>query len=101
MNSPAIEMVTFQLADGVTENRFLAAAVEATIFLRACPGFQGRTLGQHPEDATRWLDLVYWEGLEYALAAAEGFTTSPHTTTFLNAIQPETVVMSHFVVRAT
>jgi hypothetical protein len=100
LQSKVIEQVTYQLADGVSESEFLIAADQSDEWLRACAGFIERRLGKQP-GTDRWLDLVFWETLESALAAAAQFNASPATAPFNRCLKKGSVSMSHYEWRSS
>jgi heme-degrading monooxygenase HmoA len=95
-----IESVTFELVEGTREEVFVSAVARSNKFLESCPGFLGRKVSKS-RDAKRWLDLVYWESMDRALAAAARFNASPDTAAFNGLLKTGTVAMAHFEVRAT
>jgi heme-degrading monooxygenase HmoA len=95
-----IESVTFELVEGTQDEAFVSAVARSNKFLESCPGFLGRQVSKS-RDAKLWLDLVYWESMDRALAAAARFNASPDTAAFNSLLKKETVAMAHFDVRAT
>jgi hypothetical protein len=98
LSASVIESVTFSLADNVSDEEFLAAAEEPNKYLRCCNGFVGRQISN--ADGSLWLDLVFWESMDAALAAAARFNESPHITRFNSALKRGSVTISHFTIQA-
>jgi hypothetical protein len=95
-----VESVTFELVEGTNEEAFASAVAQSNKFLRSCPGFLGRMVSRG-RDAKLWLDIVYWESMDRALAAAARFNASSDTAAFNRLLKAGTVAMAHFEVRAT
>lgn len=100
MGEAVIESVTFSLAENVSDEEFLAAAGESNDFLVGCEGFAGRRLAKKV-DSSLWLDIVFWESMDAALAAAARFNQSPHTRRFNAALKKGSVTLSHFTIKAS
>lgn len=88
-----VEIVTFRLINGVPVDQFLAASKGTEAALRGQPGFIARRLVQTPDGA--WTDLVEWNDLETAKAAAEAVMQDPAFGPFMALIDPDTVALSH------
>lgn len=100
MRPKVVEQVTYQLVDGVSESEFLGAARQSDEFLQTCAGFIERRLGKQP-GTNQWTDLVFWDSMESALAAAAKFNASPVTASFNRCLKKGTVSMSHYELRAS
>ncbi|GFE65854.1 antibiotic biosynthesis monooxygenase family protein [Litoreibacter roseus] len=87
------EIVTFRVADGISDWDFIAAAKTTEAFVQAAPGFISRTLSQD-EDGL-WTDYVIWASMDDAKAAAEAIMKDDTVLPFLNAIKPNSVAMRH------
>jgi heme-degrading monooxygenase HmoA len=90
-----LEIVTFRLKPG-TEAGFIANNGVMTDWLARQPGFLGRHLGRR-EDGT-WVDVVRWQSMEQARAAAARIVTEIGGSEALQAIEPSSVDMSHATV---
>jgi heme-degrading monooxygenase HmoA len=75
MSQEIVELVLFRLAEGVTEADFLAAAQETDRWLQRQAGYLRRELSR--DEAGQWADIVHWESLALAEAAAAGFMEEP------------------------
>lgn len=98
MPDPVIELALFRARPEVTGDALLAAAETATEYLKACRGFSRRRLVQGADG--QWLDHVEWRSTADALDAAARFGESPLTAPFRDAIEPSSVQLRHFTIRA-
>lgn len=89
--SDTIDLVRFRLQPGKTAQEWLQANEKINEWVARQPGFHFHSVSV-TEDG-EWLDLVYWESMEAALAAGEKFGTEmmPHCAPL---IAPDSVVMS-------
>ncbi|MBL4831278.1 MAG: hypothetical protein JKY55_15500 [Aliivibrio sp.] len=94
MMNPVVELVTFELNSGVTEQQMTAAVEKSQLFVKHLPGFLYRSVCKHEETNT-WSDIVYWQSKEEAHSAAEAFCTSEQTKELMTLINAETVKMQH------
>lgn len=83
--------------DGTSDEKFLAAVERSNAFLSGCAGFIERRVGKR---GAIWLDVVLWESMETALAAAKEFNRSPETLEFNSLLKQGTVAMNHYELRA-
>ena len=98
MNDPIIEIVTFKLADGVSEAAFLETVPASNDYIKTCPGFLARRLSKSADGT--WYDHLEWASLEAAYAAARGFETEPRLAPFVQAIDFTSTKMHHNVLHA-
>lgn len=87
------EIVTFRLADEVSDAAFVAAARATGPLVRAMPGFLSRRLTRGKDGS--WTDHVEWSGLAEAGAAAARIMADPGAAPFISAIDPESIIMRH------
>ena len=87
-----LEIVTFRLKPG-TEAGFVANNGLMTGWLARQPGFLGRRLGRR-EDGV-WVDVVRWQSLEQAKAAADRIMAEIGDSEAVQAIDPASVNMMH------
>ena len=71
----AVEIVIFHLQPTVTNPDFLTAIDETTAWLKTQKGFVSRTVGR--AESGEWLDILFWESVEDAKAAAALFQANP------------------------
>ena len=87
-NASFIEMAPFEIAAGVTEAQLLEASKQTeTGFLANCEGYVARTLVKTGENA--YMDIVYWQTMQAAQAAAEKIFESPACQAYLGCIKME------------
>ncbi len=88
-----VEVVTFKLKAGVDEAEFLRAADAIVSDLQAMSGYIDRELlkGQHGE----WMDILHWQSMEQALAAAEAIMAAPNAGLFMSMLDETNVAMHH------
>ncbi|SEG38248.1 hypothetical protein [Vibrio hangzhouensis] len=61
-------------------------------FLHQQPGFVRRELAHEQQS---WTDLVWWQDLESAKAAAEALMSQPFAETLMANVDPESIHMQH------
>ena len=97
MNSPetkaVIEMVRFKLNTGVAEKDYVAACAKTDAFVRALPGFLGRSLSLSADGT--WTDYVTWADMDSAQAAAKAFPENEHAQALMGLIDATTLKMWH------
>lgn len=91
--SNTIEIVLFELAEGVAENDFLNAVAAMQDDLNQMSGYIDRELSR--DENGRWVDVLHWGSLEEATAAAEAIMSWPSGQTFGSMIDPESIQMLH------
>ncbi len=91
--SLTVEVVLFKLKPGVEEAAFVRASDALLPVLRAMSGFVRRELLKG-EDG-QWIDLVHWNSLAEAQAAAEQVPHLPACHPFLGMIDETSVTMLH------
>jgi hypothetical protein len=89
-----LELVVFKLGDGVSREQFLAASDAVSVWLSTRPGFVSRDL-VYDREGDRWVDVVWWETLREARAAAELATTSETCKPMFALIDEESTLMLH------
>ncbi|MGF1764122.1 hypothetical protein [Aliivibrio kagoshimensis] len=94
MNNPVVELVTFELNSGVTDQDMTAAVEKSQQFVKQLPGFLYRSVCKNEESNT-WSDIVYWQSKEEAQNAGEAFCASELTKDLMSIINAETVKMQH------
>ncbi|MDX8533851.1 hypothetical protein RFM41_22045 [Mesorhizobium sp. VK25A] len=87
-----LEIVTFRLKPGA-EAGFVASNGIMTDWLARQPGFLGRHLGRL-EDGS-WVDVVRWQSMEQARAAAGRIMAEIGNSAAIQAIEPASVDMNH------
>lgn len=93
--SPVIEIVTLTIREGVSVEQFRALdhAVERE-HVAWQPGFITRESA--PGGNASWLVIVHWATGEHADASMSSFTGAPAASAFMNAVKPDSMVMTRF-----
>ncbi len=95
-NRPVLEIVSFRLKPGLSDQDFLALARATEAVVAAQPGFTGRHLMRN-EDGL-WTDLVNWQSLDLATKAAAVVMANPAFAPCGRAIDEQTITMQHLPV---
>lgn len=93
MSNPVIETVIFRLLDGLSQEQFLEAALQATAFMTERPGFLRRRLSC--EQNGTWIEHVEWASMEDAKAAAAEISKDEHARAFVRAIDGPSVKITY------
>lgn len=91
-----LELVTFKLQPGVTEDQFAAANESLSAWANRQPGFVSRSLSLNEKEDT-YIDVVYWESIAAAEVANELSMKSEECAPLFGMCQPESVKMVHAV----
>ena len=87
-NAAIIEMAPFEVSAGITDTQLLDASKQVeTGFLTNCEGYIARTLVKTGENT--YMDIVYWQTMQAAQAAAEKIFESPACQAYLGCIKME------------
>jgi hypothetical protein len=89
-----LELVVYKLDQGVSREQFLGTNDAVSSWISAQPGFISREL-VHDAEADRWVDVIWWETMEQAHAAAELAMTSPTCTPMFALIDMQSALMLH------
>lgn len=89
-----LELVTFKLQPGVTEDQFAVANESLSTWARRQPGFVSRNLSIDEKEDT-YIDVVYWESLAAAQAANDLAMTSEECAPMFGMCQLESVKLVH------
>ena len=85
-----LEIVSYQ--SNATEAEFLALNEQLQQWVVQQPGFIRRTVAR---DGKEVRDLVSWQSMEQAQAAAELIETQPFIEPFMASVVPESITMQH------
>jgi hypothetical protein len=96
MEERVLELVVYKLNDGVTREEFLGTNDAVSSWISKQPGFLSRELA-YDADGDRWVDVIWWETMENAHAAAELSQTSESCTPMFGLIDMESALMLHGV----
>jgi antibiotic biosynthesis monooxygenase (ABM) superfamily enzyme len=89
-----LELVVYGLREGTAREQFLATNEVATRWMEQQPGFVSHEL-THAEDGDRWIELVWWDSLEEAQAAASAAMSSEACAPMFGLIDMDSVLMLH------
>ena len=91
---PVLELVVFKLRAGATREQLLGTVDPVSEWIGRQPGFVSRTLCQDGE-GERWIDVVWWESMADAHAAAELAMSSESCAPMFALIDMESTLMLH------
>ena len=89
-----LELVLFKLNEGVSPEQFLGTVDAVSAWISTQPGFVSRELS-YDREGDRWIDVVRWETIEDAHAAAELAMTSEACAPMFSLIDMESTLMVH------
>ncbi len=89
-----LELVVLKNVDGVSRERFLGTVDDVSRWIGRQPGFISRELA-YDDEADRWIDVVWWESMAEAKAAAELAITSEMCAPMFALIDMESTLMLH------
>lgn len=92
----ALELVVFELNEGVSREELLMTVDAVSDWIRQQPGFISRELAYDPE-GDRWIDMVWWRSLHDAHAASELAITSEACRPMFELIDTASAQMIHGV----
>jgi len=93
-----VEMVTFKPKEDVSVDELMNAMRATNKVVKTFSGFISRTTSIN--EAGDFLDVVYWESREKALAAAQKVQQIPEVMKNFALIDPKSIQMHHFKVFA-
>jgi hypothetical protein len=91
-----LELVVFNLKEGVTSERFLETVDAVSEWARTRPGFLSRDLS-HVAAEDRWIEVVYWRTLGDAEAAADAAQGSAACAPMFALIDMDSMLFLHGV----
>ena len=94
MSNHIIEVVKFELADGVTEQDIMAANEGLESFLNDQPGLLYRSFAKQ-QNSEIYIDIVYWDTLNDATRVQQAFYDSPQCQQFIKLIDQNSVALTH------
>ena len=89
-----VELAIFRVKEGVTREQLLGTVDAVSTWARRQPGFLSRDLTCSADDGT-WIDVIWWESLDAAHAAAEAAMTSESCAPMFGLIDLEGTQMLH------
>lgn len=94
--SATVELVTFRIARG-TGQQFVDANAAVSDWLKRQPGFVSRHLAERDDGS--YLDIVFWESHEAALAASGKIMEEMAQNEAMTMIDPMGLEMKHATIR--
>ena len=91
-----LEVVTFKLLPGVTEDQFAEANESLSGWAKRQPGFVSRNLAYNESEET-YIDVVYWESLAAAQSASDLSMKSEECAPMFGMCDLESVKLVHAV----
>ena len=88
-----LELVTFKLAKGISDEAFLAENEHLNNWVKIQPGFEYRALAK--TNVGSWTDTVFWQNIETATAAQQSFGEEPSLQGMMKVIDMESVKVDH------
>ena len=89
-----LELVVFKLNEEVSREQFLGTNDAVSTWISKQPGFISRELSYDAE-GDRWIDVLWWDSMENAGAAAELALSSESCTPMFALIDMESTLMLH------
>lgn len=94
--SAVVEIAIFKTKEGVSHEQLLDTVDAVSRWAQEQPGFISRDL-TYSEDSDTWIDVVWWESLDAAHAAADVSMTSESCAPMFGAIELDGTQMFHGV----
>jgi hypothetical protein len=94
VSGKVLELVVYKLHEGVSREQFLGTNGAVSSWIGRQPGFISRDLA-HDAEGDRWIDVIWWETMENAVAAAELSQTSESCAPMFALIDMESALMLH------
>ncbi len=91
-----LEVVTFKLLPGVTEDQFVEANEALSGWAKRQPGFVSRNLAYNEGEET-YIDVVYWESLAAAQCANDLSMMSEECAPMFGMCDMESIKLVHAV----
>lgn len=97
---PVLETVRYRLKPGISTDAAVKAWQDSQSFAHAQPGFLSRKIAVTSDG--EFLDLVEWQSMAHAKAAAEQFNPAafPELLGLVEVLDESTMVMTHYEVQA-
>jgi len=97
--SNVVEIVNFTLAEGFTSQDMMSFNESMNDFLNAQDGLIYRSLCETEQHS--YIDIVYWQTMEFAKLAQQAFFASPLCEQFSQCIDKESVQLEYVKVLAS
>ena len=89
-----LELVVFKLVESASREQLLGTTDAVSSWIATQPGFVPRELVSDAE-GDRWIDVVWWQTMEDARAAAEAAMSSESCAPMFALIDMESTLMIH------
>lgn len=89
-----LELVVFKLNEGVSRDQFLGTNDAVSAWISKQPGFISRDLSYDAE-GDRWIDVLWWDSMETAGAAAQLAMSSKSCAPMFALIDMKSALMLH------
>jgi len=89
-----LELVVFKLRGEASSEQLLGTVDAVSAWIGEQPGFVSRELA-YDAAVDRWVDVVWWETLDHAHAAAERAATSESCAPMFGLIDMDSMLMVH------
>ena len=89
-----LELVVYKLNEGVSREQFLGTNDAVSTWISKQPGFISRDL-VYDGEGDRWVDVIWWQTMKNAHAAAELAMTSESCSPMFALIDMESALMLH------
>jgi hypothetical protein len=93
MTGPVVEIVSFKLSAGVTEDAFLRAGKTAEDFMKSRKGFVSRRLSRRDDGS--YVDHVTWASMDDAKQAMDASMKEASLAPFMQSIDPASMTIEH------
>jgi hypothetical protein len=93
MSRHVIELITFKLVEGCSDEEFLRTCEAATVFLRTRKGFVSRRLSRSADGT--YMDHVTWKTQLDAKSAMQAAMVDAGLSKFIAAIDPASTTLDH------
>ncbi len=89
-----LELVVFDVRAGTSPEEFLGTVDAVSSWIAEQPGFVSRSLVEDRQGG-QWIDIVWWQSLKEAQAAASRAMSSESCAPMFGLIDMESTLMAH------
>ncbi|MDM3871477.1 antibiotic biosynthesis monooxygenase [Porticoccus sp. W117] len=100
MNKQVMNLYSFKLAKGTSDEQFIQASQKAEGFLKEQPGFLYRSVSRE-NDSDVWIDTGYWESAEHYQKVHQAFMEAPQCQQFMALIDEGSLQARHTEIETT
>jgi hypothetical protein len=94
VEAKVLELVVYKLNEGVSREQFLATNPSVASWVSSQPGFISRDC-VYDAEGDRWVDVIWWEMIENAGAAADLAMNSEACAPMFALIDMQSMLMLH------